>query len=254
MVLSPASVCAAVIARDEELEIAQCLQGLVWADQVLVVVDAASRDRTAEIARSFTPDVAVMPFQDYARQRNAALGLARTGWVFFVDADERVSVELAQEVRSVTAAPGDMVGYWVPRRNIIFGRWVRHTGWYPDYQLRLLRLGHAKYDEERLVHEVVLLDGPAGYLRNPLVHYNYRSLAEFQEKQERYSRLEALTLYRQGVRPKARSYLSRPAREFWRRFVSLQGYRDGPLGLLLSLLMARYSLSVCLKLRALWRQ
>jgi hypothetical protein len=122
------------------------------------------------------------------------------------------------------------------------GRIVCHAGWWPDYQLRLLQPSHARYDPRRVVHEVPRLDGPAGYLSEPLVHFNYRNLAEFFEKQERYTRLEAdrwLATYRR--RPRLRGVLGQPVREFWRRYVTLEGYREGGLGLVLCLTLAWYA-------------
>ena len=130
------------------------------------------------------------------------------------------------------------VGWWVPRRNIIWGRWIHYTGWYPDYQLRLLRRGRARYDPERQVHELVILDGPEGHLANPLDHYNYRTMKQFLRKQDSYADYEARILARQLGRIKPHSLVLQPLREFHRRYIQLRGYRDGAHGLLLSLLMA----------------
>src|SRR4029079_10307114 len=101
----------------------------------------------------------------------------------------------------------------------ICGRWVRHAGWYPDAQLRLLRRGHARYDEQQLVHEIVLLDGEAGQLRESFVHYNYADLTQFRRKQGHYAALEAQALRQRGVRPRAWSILLQPLREFRRRYL-----------------------------------
>jgi glycosyltransferase involved in cell wall biosynthesis len=236
------SITAAVIARDEEASIGDCLATLAWADERLVLIDAATIDRTREIAREGGARVAERTFDTFAAQRDAALGVASGEWVLFVDADERVSPALRQEVLARVASPGQCVGFWIPRQNVLMGRVVRHAGWWPDYQLRLLQQGHARFDPRRVVHEVPLLDGPVGYLSEPLVHFNYRSLAEFFAKQERYTRLEArrwLATYRR--RPRLRSLVGQPAREFWRRYVTLEGYREGGLGLVLCLSLAWYA-------------
>jgi glycosyltransferase involved in cell wall biosynthesis len=236
------SITAAVIARDEERAIGDCLSSLAWADERLVLVDAATVDRTREVARERGARVAERALESFSSQRDAALRLAHGDWVLFVDADERVSPALRQEILAKTNQPGECVGFWIPRHNVILGRVIRHAGWWPDYQLRLLRQGHAQYDPRRVVHEVPLLDGPVGYLSEPLVHHNYRSLAEFFAKQERYTRLEArrwLATYRR--RPRRRSLLGQPVREFWRRYVTLEGYREGGLGLLLCLSLAWYA-------------
>ncbi len=250
-----ATVCAAVIARDAASTIERCLRSLSWADGLLVVVDDRTADATAEIARSIGARVEHRRFEDYARQRNAALDLAEADWVFFVDADEVATEDLAQEVRCITGLyEGTAPGYWVPRRNIILGRWVRHAGWSPDYQMRLLRRAEARYREDRMVHELVDLGGrPAGYLRNPLVHYNYGTLGEFCTRQRHYARMEAMNRKQQGVRIKPQNYLLQPWRQFWRRFVTLEGYREGWLGFLLSALLGYYELRTYLDLRAIQR-
>jgi (heptosyl)LPS beta-1,4-glucosyltransferase len=172
--------------------------------------------------------------------------------VFFVDADERATPELATEIRRAIQDEARS-GWWVPRHNYIFGRVIRHAGWYPDYQLRLLRHGKARYDPTREVHEIVILDGEEGYLENPLIHYNYATLAQFVEKQDRYIDYEAKILFDQGARPRPHNFILQPLREFGRRYVSLAGYKDGFHGLLLSLLMAYYTLVMYLRLRRLWQ-
>jgi glycosyltransferase involved in cell wall biosynthesis len=235
------SITAAVIARDEETRIGDCLRSIAWADERLVVVDAATSDRTREVALSCGARVAEHPFQSFAAQRERALGLATGEWVLFVDADERVPSALRDEVLAAVGSAGERVGFWIPRHNYLFGRVVRGAGWYPDYQLRLLKRGAARFDPQRVVHEQALLDGPAGHLGNALIHFNYRTLAEFLRKQERYASLEAQRWLATYGRPRLRALLGQPAREFFRRYVRLRGYREGVLGLLLSVLLAWYA-------------
>jgi hypothetical protein len=139
----------------------------------------------------------------------------------------------------------DQVLFWIPRKNYIFGKWIQHTGWSPDYQPRVLKKGKAWFDPARPVHELVIAQGGELFLENPLTHFNYETLAQFREKQRRYTRYEAQIMAAEGIRPRWPSYISMPLREFIRRFVSLCGYRDGLHGLWLSLLMAYY---------AFWRQ
>jgi glycosyltransferase involved in cell wall biosynthesis len=215
-----------------------CLGSLRWADELLVLVDAASRDGTAEVARRHTERVVVVPFAGFPRQRNQALDLLTTGWALFVDADERVPPSLAAEVRRAVAGRSAVDGFWIPRRNLICGRWVRGAGWWPDRQLRLLKRGRAAYDESDRVHEVARLDGVAGTLAEPLLHLNYETLSEFRAKQARYAGLEARALWERGARARPRNLILQPIREFRRRFLELAGYRQGWLGLQLSLLMA----------------
>jgi glycosyltransferase involved in cell wall biosynthesis len=233
-------ITALVLTLNEEDNIAECLKTLLWADEV-VVLDSGSTDRTVEIAQSLGAKVFFHPFKNYADQRNYALSLVRTEWVFFVDADERVPPELAAEVREAAGEEG-FSGWWVPRQNYICGRWIRHGGWYPDYQLRLLRPEAAHYDPAWEVHEIVVMEGKTGYLRNHLIHYNYRTWGEFISRQKAYLPLEVRTLRRRGMRAKVWSPLSMPVREFWRRYIRLEGYKDGLYGLILASILAFYTM------------
>ncbi|MBL8056942.1 MAG: glycosyltransferase family 2 protein [Anaerolineales bacterium] len=239
---------AIVLTYNEEKHLPDCLRSLAWADELLVF-DSFSADGTEAIARAAGARWVQRRFDHYAGQRNAALAEARTEWVLFVDADERVPAALAAEVRTVLAGPE--AGWWVPRHNYLFGRLTLHAGWYPDFQLRLLRRERARYDPGRPVHELVLLDGPEGRLQNPLVHLNYETVGEFVAKQTYYARYDAQRLELEGVRARARQLLTMPVRQFWWRYVTLAGWRDGWHGLRLSLLMARFEFE---KYRLLQRQ
>jgi glycosyltransferase involved in cell wall biosynthesis len=246
----PVHVTAIVPARDEEHNILDCLDTLSWADRRVVFLDSRTADRTAELARVAGAEVISHPFENFAQFHNAAMERVEADWIFFVDADERVTPALAEEVRTVTAGEPQEVLWWVPRYNYIFGRLTRGAGWYPDYQARLLRRGYAHW--ERPVHEVAVADGPVGYLRNHLIHYNYDNLAEFITRQERYSDFDAAILFREGVRPHFHTPYSQAVRHFWWRFVTLRGIRDGLHGLRLSLLMAYYEAVKYRKLARLW--
>jgi glycosyltransferase involved in cell wall biosynthesis len=224
-----------ILTRNESAFIEACIESVRWADRI-VVFDSFSEDDTVARARACGAEVLQHPFENYAAQRNAALEQVEADWIFFVDADERAAPELGEEVREAIRDPR-YVGWWVPRRNYLFGRLTRGGGWWPDYQLRVLRRGYARY--ERPVHEIVVLQGEAGYLRNPLIHHNYDSPAEFRAKQRAYARLEAQALRQAGVRPKPYTPWTMMVREFWRRFVRLRGYIDGLHGLRLAWWMAR---------------
>lgn len=245
-------VTAVVLTYNEERHLPDCLRSLSWAGEVLVF-DSFSTDQTPAVASAAGARFVQHPFSHFAEQRNAALREVHTPWVFFVDADERVPSELAEEIGAVVRGRPE-AGWWVPRRNYIVGKWIRHTGWYPDYQLRLFRRDKGNYDPAREVHEVVVLDGEAGYLAHPLTHYNYDTWAEFIQKQKSYLRFEARVQFSQGVRPRPWTYVLGPLREFRRRFLSLQGYRDGWHGLVLSVLMAYTAFLTTVEVARLWRQ
>ncbi|MFZ0546099.1 MAG: glycosyltransferase family 2 protein [Candidatus Promineifilaceae bacterium] len=227
---------AVILTLNEEKHIEACIESLRWADRV-VVFDSFSQDRTAELAEEAGAAVFQSRFENYAQQRNAALDSIETDWVFFVDADERGTAELAQEIREVIANRPE-AGWYVPRHNYIFGRLTKGAGWYPDYQLRLFKHGLVRY--ERPVHEIAVVDGKIGYLKSPLIHHNYEDKAHFQAKQRAYTDYDAGILKEQGIRPKPYTYLTQPLRQFWWRFVTLKGYQDGLHGLRLSGYMAYY--------------
>jgi glycosyltransferase involved in cell wall biosynthesis len=235
------TLAAIILCRDELDHLPACIESAAFADETIVFVDAGSPVLAQVIAAAEAAGARTCQrrFDDYASQRNAALDSTAAEWVLFIDVDERVTPGLAAEVRRVIAAP-DAAGYGIPRHNYIFGHLTRHTGWYPDYQTRLLHRASARYDPARPVHEVVILDGPQGYLQEPFIHYNYRDLAHFVAKQRRYAAIDAGILFEQGARPSLRKSITQPMRQFYWRFVTLQGYRDGLHGLRMSLLMAWY--------------
>ena len=232
---------AVILTKNEARHIADCIASVAWADGVLVS-DSYSDDDTAALAAAAGAVVEQQVFEGWAVQRNASLDSAtRLGadWVLFVDADERCTAELAGEIREVIETRPE-AGWSVPRFNFIVGQQVRHGGFYPDYQLRLLRVGKARYDLSRPVHEVVELDGSDGRLQNHLLHYNYDTWAQFHAKQRRYGAMEAAILAQRGIRARPHNFVLQPLREFRRRYLTLQGYRDGWRGLKLCSLLAYY--------------
>lgn len=245
---------AIVLTHNESEQIADCIKTLRFADRI-IVFDSYSTDDTVAIAQGSGADIFQHEFVDYSEQRNAALDAAdeMTDWVLFVDADERVTDALAEEIRGKIRLP-DFAGWRMPRHNYIFGVLTKGAGWYPDYQTRLLRVGQAYYDTRRKVHEVVNLYGAEGTMRHALLHYNYSDLAQFKRKQEDYARYDAQSLYSQGVRPGQHSLVVQPLRQFYWRFITLGGYRDRWHGFRLSLLMAWYEYRKYQTLAALWQR
>jgi glycosyltransferase involved in cell wall biosynthesis len=185
-----ARVSVLVPTLDEELNLPECLRSVAWADEVFVV-DSFSQDRTVEIARSFGACAVQHQFESYSRQKNWALDELpfRNEWVLIVDADERVTPELRCEIERVLAQP-DCAGYYVNRKFIFLGTWIRHAGWYPSWNLRLFRHRLGRYDD-REVHEHVVLNGHVGYLRSDLLHLDQRGLEAYIARHNRYSTLEA---------------------------------------------------------------
>lgn len=243
-----AELTSVILTRNEAEHIEACIRSLDWSDRV-VVFDSLSDDDTVALAEHAGAEIYQRPFENYAGQRNAALQAITTDWVFFVDADERGTPELGEEIRRVMAERLE-VGWYVPRHNYIFGRLTLGAGWYPDYQFRLLRHGRARY--VRPVHEIGEVDGEIGYLQNPLLHLNYRDVDHFRQKQQFYVRTDAQILKDSGVRPRLHNYILQPWRQFWWRFVKLNGYRDGLHGLRLSAYMAYYEWRKYRRLAELW--
>ncbi|GAB4190761.1 MAG: glycosyltransferase family 2 protein [Roseiflexaceae bacterium] len=247
------TLSVAIIARDEERHIGAALASVAGlADEALVLLDERTSDGTAAIARAHGARVLAEPWRGFPAQRNRALELCGSDWVLFLDADERVAPELATEIaQTLCNADRQVAGYWIPRHNQFFGRVARGGGWYPDEQLRLLRRGRARYDEQRLVHETVELDGPDGHLRGHLLHLNIERLDELLRKQRSYAIQEAQTLYLAGRRARKRNFAGAPLREFRRRYLALGGWRDGALGLLLCGTLALFELVKFLHLKGL---
>ncbi|RIK57693.1 MAG: glycosyltransferase family 2 protein [Chloroflexi bacterium] len=238
--LSPPAprLAAVILTKNEDAHIGDCIAGLRdWVDLV-VVWDSGSTDATCARARAAGAAVVQRPFDTYAAQRQAVLDTLTVEWVLFVDADERAGPELAAEIRRRLAEDTAIDGYWIPRRNWIAGRETRWGGFYPDYQLRLLRRAAARY--ARGVHEIASVTGETAYLQTPLLHYNYRDWAHFHAKQPGYARLEAGLLAARGIRPRPHNFVLQPLREFRRRYFTLQGRRDGLHGLRLALWLAWY--------------
>jgi len=237
-----ASLAAVILTNNSERHIDSCLASLTWTDEQ-VVFDDQSTDRTVDLALQHGARVVRHPLQNWAAQRDAALAAVDADWILFVDSDERATPLLAQEVRQVIEYTGaeERAGWWIPRHNYMIGHRMRGGGWYPDHQLRLLRRGKARYDPMHKVHEVVILDGQAGYLRQPFIHFNYDSIGQFRQKMSRYTNLEAQILQDEGITLRPWTPISMPLREFWRRFVTLKGYRDHLYGLLFCSLMAWYT-------------
>jgi glycosyltransferase involved in cell wall biosynthesis len=237
------SLSVAIIARDEERHIGACLQSVAgMSDDIVVLLDQRSTDRTGDICRSYGAQIYHEAWRGFAGQRNRALSLCRSEWVLFVDADERVTPKLRQELVEWLRPTADVAGYDVPRHNIFFGQVLRGGGWYPDHQLRLLRRARAHYDEGQLVHERAELDGSLGTLEGHLLHLNIENLAEFWHKQTIYALAEARILQSEGRRARWRNFVGAPAREFWRRYIGLGGWRDGLLGVFLCSALAWFEL------------
>lgn len=242
-------VTVVIAARNEAAEIADCIASVAWAREVLVV-ENDSTDGTLEAAARAGATAFRHPFRSIGAQRNAAIERASEGWVLVVDADERGTTALGEEVREIVARGGRGGGdaYRAPRRNFFLGREIRHGGWERDRPVRLFRR-ELRYDE-RPVHEHVLTgDREVGVLREPLLHTPYATLDEYFEKLGRYSRWWAGQAHAAGRRASLGDLLLRPPARLVSMLVLRGGWRDGAHGVVLATLAAS---SVAAKYAQLW--
>jgi hypothetical protein len=236
-----------IITRDEAANLAAALESVAWADEI-VVVDSESTDATVEVARRYTRRVVVRRWPGYVAQKNYAAAEAAHDWILSLDADERVSPELADEIRALIAGEPEAAGYRVPRVTFHLGRWIRSTDWYPDYQLRLYDRRRARWTG-RHVHESVAADGPVRTLRHELRHYAYRNLSHHLQTMDRYTTLAARQMWEDGRQAGWADIALHPPLAFLRNYVLKAGIRDGVPGLIISILNATY---VALKFAKLW--
>lgn len=235
---------AVILTKNEEENLPRCLGSIDWIEEI-IVVDDDSIDKTVEIAEKAGAAVYRRKLDDFCSQRNFVLSKVKTPWVFFIDADEESTEELAKEIKQAIKSD-EYDGYRFPRKNIIFGKWIEHSGWYPDYQLHLFKKDKGRY--VRKVHEQVEVNGKVGDLQSSLVHYNYQSISQYLEKLFRYTTLEAENQSESGYRFSWADLWQKPLSEFLRRFFAERGYKDGIHGLVLSLLQAFSELIVYLKI------
>jgi len=225
-----ARISALILARNEAENLPECIASVAWADEVIVVVDRASQDETEAIATRLATRAIVRDFDDFASQRNAALALASGDWVFAIDADERATPELANEIRGRTADPSVRhAGFRVPIRSVILGRPFSYSGTQHDLPLRLFRRELGRW--VGAVHETVELQGSAGQLRHALQHRTIPDMQTFLRKINEYTTLEAIKFEREGRRPHPVDLTLRPAWTFAKLYLGKQGFRDGVEGL-----------------------
>ena len=239
-----------VITKNEEANLPDALASVTWANEI-IVVDCGSTDATVDIARRFTDRVSVNPWPGYGAQKNHAAGLAAHDWILSLDADERVSPALAEEVRALLSDEPPRRGYRIPRVTLHLGRWIRSTDWYPDYQLRLYDRRAGRWGTPR-VHESVRLEGDApGVLRNELAHHTCKDLSDQLARIDRYTSLAAEEMAEQGRRSGLLRLAIHPPLAFLRNYVLRGGIRDGTAGFVISAMNAYY---VFLKFAKLWER
>jgi glycosyltransferase involved in cell wall biosynthesis len=226
------SISAVVIAKNEEEMIEECLKSLSWADERLVI-DNASSDKTTEIAKKMGASVFKYSKKSFSRLRNIGLKKAKSRWILYIDADERVTSELRQEILATISNP-KAPAYAIPRKNIILGREMIHGGWWPDYVKRLfVKSGLLGWEGE--LHEEPKFEGGLLHLKKPIVHIKHSSLSEMVEKSNEWSLIEAKLLFESNHPPMVWwRFLRIMISELFYRLIILRGFLDGPEGVIYS--------------------
>lgn len=225
-------ISVTIICKNEESNIEDCIKSVLWADEI-IVVDSFSTDRTVEIAKRYTENVYQNGWNGYAEQRNIALSKATKEWVMPLDADERCSTELREEIENIISLDNvEESGFRIPRKSFFLNKWVKNCGWYPGFQLRLFKREKAKVTD-RLVHEGYEVDGKVGFLKNDILHYTVNSISEYLVKINHYSSLQAEEkVLRKKV--KFSDLFFRPIAAFIQQFFMKKGFLDGIYGLMVT--------------------
>ncbi len=240
-------VSVTIITRNESAHLAAALASTAWADE-RIVVDSGSTDDTLDIARRHADRVEVRPWDSYAAQKNYAASIARHDWILSLDADERVSLALGDEIRHTLAQEPAVRGFRLPRVTHYLGQWIRCTDWWPDWQLRLYDRRAGQWGTVR-VHESVRVTGPVGRLHGDLLHYPYDNISDHLDTIDRYTTLAARELHSQGRKAGWSRLAVHPPLAFLRNYVLRGGFRQGTPGLVVSMLNSYY---VLLKFAKLW--
>jgi len=228
-----ARISVYIIAYNEADKIEAALQSAAWADEI-VVADSNSTDGTLEIARRYTDRVLQLPFEGFGKLRNDVLAQLSGDWVFSLDADERCTEAAAAEIRRIVEQPAAADAYLVPRRNFFFGRWIEHSGWFPDYrQPQLFRRGKLSYTTDA-VHETYVLDGRLGRTTEPIAQVPFRDLAQIVHKMQRYSTLGVERLVERRTAPSMSLALAHGIGAFLRHYVVRAGFLDGWAGFVIA--------------------
>ncbi len=233
-------VSVAIITKNEEKNIRDALESVKDFEEI-VIVDSFSDDRTVELCREYTDKIFQIEWKGFAKQKQFAIDKVTLPWVLVLDADERVTESLKREIVEAIMAK-DIDGYFIPRKNFFLGKWIKHSGWWPDYTLRLFKRDKGKM-EEREVHEKIVIDGRADYLKEPILHYTYQSIEEFIRKMQRYSTLSAMEFLRKN--PSKYMILIKmifaPVFTFFKMFILRLGFLDGIRGFILAVFYSFYS-------------
>ncbi|MBY4895634.1 glycosyltransferase family 2 protein [Cupriavidus sp. AU9028] len=240
------SISVVLITKNEAHNIAACLESVSWCDRA-IIVDSGSTDGTQDLARALGAQVVeTADWPGFGPQKNRALAHADTDWVLSIDADERVTPELREQIVAAMQS-GSADAYRMPRLSRFCGRFIRHAGWYPDYVVRLFRRGKARFTDD-LVHENLIVDGTTGSLSTPLLHYTYDDFSQVLRKVEQYSTLGARQSFARGKTATPASAVLHGTWAFVRTYLLRRGFLDGAQGLGVAMMNAHASYYKYIKL------
>lgn len=241
-------ITACVLAFNNETEIRRCLSSLSFADEI-VVIDSFSTDKTVEICKEYTDKIFQYHFESFGKLRNLMLKHASHEWIFSLDTDEETTEAVIKEIKQAVNASDSKDAYYIPRRNRIFGRWLKHGGWYPDYrQPQLYRKNAMKYHEQDDVHEGYTITGSVGYFRQAILQYPFRNLSHYLSKMERYSTLMAIRMQKENKHFKKHQVITHPLFSFIKMYFFRRGFLDGFPGFLLAISYTYYTFIKYVKL------
>jgi len=232
-------VSVAVITKNEERNIKNALESVKDFEEI-VIVDSFSEDRTVNLCKEYTDKIFQCEWQGFAKQKQLAIDKTTLQWVLVLDADERVTEALKKEIMEKIKENKD--GYFIPRKNFFLGRWIKHSGWWPDYTLRLFKRQKGKM-QQREVHEKIIVEGEIGYLKEPMLHYTYQSIEDFIKKMGNYASLSAQEIVKRNPSRYKIVFkmISSPLFTFFKMYFLRLGFLDGLRGLILAVFYSFYS-------------
>ena len=241
-----------IITKNEQDNIQDCMESVKWVDEI-IVVDSGSTDRTEEICRKYTDKFYVEDWHGFGIQKQRALALASHEWVLSVDADERVTSDLKDEITEKISQDSNTDGYLIPRLSNYLGKDIRHSGWYPDYTLRLVQRQKSHFTKD-IVHEKMVVDGVINRLSNHFLHYPYKDIAHHLQKLNDYSSLSAEKMFASGKRVSWPVIFFKAIFGFFRSYILRGGFLDGWQGLIVSISTGLSTYLKYLKLKELHTQ
>ncbi len=242
------SLSVVVITKNEEKNIARCLESVKWADEI-IIIDSNSTDSTIDIARKYTNKILTIEWTGFGNAKREGVSEARFEWILSIDADEVITPLLKEEIIKVVSTQVEkkdnpnISGYYINRKTNFLGKWINHSNWYPDYVLRLFKKDEGNVNTAT-IHEAVIVDGATAYLKNDMHHFSYPTFELYLEKFNLYTTMGAEKAFQEKKKPNIADITVRPLASFLKHYIIKQGFRDGYEGFIISIFS---SLSVFVK-------